>query len=231
MTLPPLSMNATNGKIVCPSSLEHANFSTSYTLHYADPKELEKHGGVCGACFRKFAGRNHTLDGSETPAEFSNHHRRQDPELDHIAFTEDGQIEQTVDFDFSEVDKALGMIEAAPENVRAKAGELLRELLGWVWGGSNTSLRRATIRFSVLAAGLRPELVANWTYEKIANETRVTKQNVSKTGKLFERAFGFHFSRSRPESGCERMRESAIGHPPTNTKPQRHSRQAPITKC
>jgi hypothetical protein len=216
-------MNTTTGKIngamiPCPNSLEHANFLTSYKVHFTTQDELKKHGGVCAACFQKFKSHNHRLDGTETPVKISTDHHRPDPEFDYVGFSELGQHEKTVDFDWRTVNEACGAVKASPDDARAQAAELFARLMQWIWDGNKVSLHRATVRLAVLTAGVKPQLIGDFTYAEIAAQTGLTKQAVNKTAKKFERAFNFKFSRSRPKLSCERMRDRAIGHAPTNVK-------------
>jgi hypothetical protein len=216
MTLPDGKING--DMIPCPSSWDRANLMTSYEVHYATPKELKQNGGVCRRCFLTFQSRNQTLDGTEKPVEILSNDRPLDPVLDCIGFTAACQPEQVVPFDFGKIDEALGEVESTSEDTQAQAAALFSQIMSWVWAGPNVSLHHATVRFAVLTGGLRPELIANLSYREIGIRMGITKQAVTKVAKKFEDAFNFRFSRSRPESARVHMRESATGHPPTNTK-------------
>jgi hypothetical protein len=206
----------------CPNSFERGNLMTNFKIHYASPEELKKYAGVCRQCFEKFASRNRTLDGSETPAEFLNHHPRPDSELDHLAFSKDGQIEQTTDFDFAAVEAldtdTKEFFDSVDRDSLTLAGTALGMILRWVWSSGFATAQR---RFAVVSAGLRPELLNDQSWREIGKQLGCTRAALSKSAVLFQAVFQVQFSRSRSETARQRMSNSMLGN--SNRKAGTHN--------
>lgn len=130
----------------------------------------------------------------ESPVALEVHHHLPDFEQDHGAFA-DGLLTQTTDFDYDEIDRALGLVEAAPPDVRQQAGELVRELFQFCFGANRKKLcahwlRTATLRFAVVASATRPEILNDLTHGEIASQLGLTKAAASKALVLFEDKHG-----------------------------------------
>jgi hypothetical protein len=176
------------------------------------PKELSTFNGVCKFCRQSFqvshggwlrGPRAKTL---ETPFAFKD------------VVWADGELQQITDFDFDQVDELLGEIRRSPADSKQVAAELFGKIMAWCWSGNGLSFRKATIRFTTLTAALKPELVAALSYEQIGRRLNLTKAAISKTAKLFERAFNFTSYRGRSEEQCARFSKIQTGHAPTNCK-------------
>jgi hypothetical protein len=117
-----------------------------------------------------------------------------------------------VDFDYGKVDEALGFIRDASPDARAEAAEILGKVIAYCFGPTGR-LRQACVRFVVLAAGLRPDLLQDRTYEQLGRELGVTKQSVSKCAIRVSKAFGIQFARGRLPEARQHMAEARRGGP------------------
>jgi hypothetical protein len=206
------------GMKVCAHSLDHANLATSYHVHFASPEEIAANGGCCAACADKFRKNHHNaaaIAGEvELPVAIA--------DLPRLTITEDhaavcvGGVEQISDFNFEDIDIALGAIEDASPNVRADAAVLFATVLGWIW--TPGSIKTAMIKMSALTAGLNPDYLGNKSYEEIATELGATKQAISKAALSFSDKFGVRWFRSRGDEERENMRLSQLGHGPRRGK-------------
>jgi len=197
--------------IPCPNSLERANLMTNFAVHYATQQELKQNGGVCRKCFLTFASRNHTLDGSEEPVKISSHHQ-QSADLDHTGFSQSGQVESTVDFDYDQIrfnGDTREFFDNASNDVRVEAATALGLILEWVWQSGFESAQR---KFAILSAGLRPELLNDESLEQIATRLGCGKAALSKAGLLFQKTFGVKFSRTRSAEARQHMAASMKGN-------------------
>ena len=158
------------GLVVCPHSLEHANFLSRYELHHATPAEIKANGGVCRACRAKFEKHHATAlhEPTEPHAEHAEPHRpRHDDELPTFA---DGAPCQVSQFDFAAIDEALGFVHATPQDARAIAAELIGKLLATIFRPGQ-SLKQATLKLAVIGSGIRPDLIARSTAEICAESS------------------------------------------------------------
>jgi len=197
-------------KVICPRAMD-------YQLHYASPSQVEKYG-MCRKCRAEIKknGKSLLAGKVELPVAFDQHHQR--PDLgNHIAFEAPGEAIQTTDFNFDDVDKALGLIKETPPDAKQVAAELFSKILNWCFAARGQSLKAAAGKFAVVAAGLRPDLVNDLTFEQIGAQLDITKQAVSKNAVLFQQAFGFTFARCRSAEARQAMARSQIGHKPTFT--------------
>ena len=141
--------------------------------------------------------------------------------IEHVAFDSDNHEHATAigtcDFDFEAVDQALGFIRKARPSARQEAAELFRQLATWCFQGDKP-LRVAAMKFSVIASGLRPELLGDRTMGEIATEFNCTKQNLAHQAAKFQDAFGIKFARCRSKEAREHMRKARIGGPNRNVK-------------
>jgi hypothetical protein len=214
-------MSETNGELVlCPGSHEAfaAVFLDKERLHRVPQAELDSHRGLCKKCFEKVQRNNcRVLAGKvETPVELSVPYHNLNPEEDHSGYVAPGEAVQTVDFNYDEIDRLLGLVESEPPTVRATAAALFAEIMAWVWSGKYP-FKSAAIKFAALTAGLRPDLLGDRTFLQLGREYGVTKAAISKAALKFSDAFGIQFTRSRTESARNHMAVQAIGHKRTNT--------------
>lgn len=133
---------------------------------------------------------------------------------------EDGfHIVGRVEFPFDDIDAALGVVEAAAPDSRQEAAHVLRELVTWCFQThARHGLRTATVRFTAITAGLRPDILSDRTLEDLAVEVGCTKANLSKACLKFADAFGVKFARSRSRTARSHMARAATGHAPTNIR-------------
>jgi hypothetical protein len=185
------------------------------------PKELEDFHGVCRFCRQAFQASNHHWLGGRKPQTQQESHSRSD------AVWDEGQLTTAVDFDFDEVDQALGFVKHSPVAVREMAAELFQKIMFFVWGGKGVQLERSMLKFTAISSAIRPELVGNKTYEEIGQYFGVTKAAVCKIAKKFERAFNFKASRGRSEEHCATFAAAQKGHP-GHHKSTRRGRPAPL---
>jgi hypothetical protein len=136
---------------------------------------------------------------------------------EHVGFDDHHQLIRTTDFSFNDVDAALGFIHQSPPEARELAAEMFRQIMDWCFR-SNRSLRVATAKFSVIAGGLRPNLLGDRTMDQIASELGVTKQLLSHYSLKFSDAFQLKFARSRSAEAREHMATARRGGPARNIK-------------
>jgi hypothetical protein len=125
----------------------------------------------------------------------------------------DGHIEEFVDFPYDEIDRGnplVAEISGASDAARAEAAIVIEKLLLWIW--SEPEVRPAMVRLAAATAAIRPALLAGKSYKSIGEELHLTKQSISKAARLFQAAFGFKPSRSRPDSACKNMAIAARGN-------------------
>jgi len=154
----------------------------------------------------------------ESPVPMEVHHHLPDFEQDHGAFA-DGLLTQTSDFNYDEIDRALGLVEAAPPDAREQAGELVRQIFAYCFKGKRgLNLRTATAKFVVIAAGLRPDVLGDESQTELAANLGLTKAALSKANVKFQDAFGFKFQRSRSADARAKMRAVRLANPVARNK-------------
>ncbi len=207
------------GGIACPVSLENANLLSNYSVHFTTKRQIEKFG-MCKACRRRIKEKGKALltGKLETPASMTVHHHALTPEEDHAANIGPGEVVPTIEFDYDEVDRALGLVESPPEDARQLAGEVIRQVFAYCFGNGN--LTAAAAKFAVIGVGLRPSVLSDATQTDLAKRLGLTKAALSKASVKFQDKFGIKFSRSRNESARSKMRARRLGGP------DRHVRQA-----
>jgi hypothetical protein len=127
-------------------------------------------------------------------------------ESEHRGFEADGHVAQTVDFNMAEVVLAVdGITESEPEDARVQAGELLAKLFCFIWERPN--LKTALIKFSILSASVRPDLVGR-SQPELASEIGCSKQALSKSIQHCERTLNIRLPRQRLETSRENMAEA-----------------------
>lgn len=167
--------------------------------------ELSENSGCCAFCKRSFRlAHKRWIDGTINTAEH-----------EVVEFVDSSQSDH-YSFDFSEIDSALGAIEDAPEDARAQAAELVRQLFAWIWSG-RAPVHAAMVRFAALSAGLRPELLDHKSYREIGAQLNCTRQNLSKAAVQFQEAFRMKFARSRSERGRRNMSRAALDRAATHS--------------
>lgn len=206
--------------VVCPLSedregINYDGYSApalEYVVHHCTRAELLRYGGVCRQCHEKIKRRQYGfLNGKEeTPAVFERDlHLNAESAFEIAAPSSQDSICHCVSvtkFDFEKIDESLGFIDETEPDVRNLAARLFAELMDWIWGSEGTTpIRTAMIRFTVLTSGLRPELLGDRSFSGIAEELNVTKQAVSKHGRIFSEKFDFKFARQRPAGAVENM--------------------------
>lgn len=103
---------------------------------------------------------------------------------------------ESVGFPFEEVFERLdGPAPKQREPLSAEAAAALGEVFRWACEA--TTLQAVALRFLVLTAGVRPDLLGNRTLKEIGEAFNVTKQNVSHTLTLAQSHFGIVFARSQ----------------------------------
>jgi hypothetical protein len=213
-----VTTNGETGPIVCPRSLANADLLSEYKLHYATLNELKANGGICAKCAAKIRRVNAAmLAGREIREDSHNGHYPAPVPDFHAGWEDDDEhkLVPTIEFNFDDVDAALGIIHAAPRDARTQAAELFRQLLIWCFAG-NPLLRTALVKFTTIAAGLRPEILDDRTMTELAMEIGVTKQAMSKQATNFSDAFGIKFGRGRSKESRARMADARRGGPPRN---------------
>lgn len=182
------------------------------------PAHLAKWAGVCEFCKRSFiTGHQRWIEGganqeADEHLKFAHHNTER-------IFTDTGETDDAIDFDFDSVEKALGEFKSEPEQVQQMTADVLARVFAFCWapGGNNSLPQTPLIKFTAVIAGLRPDLLENKTGRQIATGLGCTKQNLSKAMLRAEMVLGIKFSRSRSLEARQHMREKQIGHPPTNT--------------
>ena len=175
--------------------------------------------GVCQGCKETFDARHRAVvvEGkSEVPSKaeelpsdptvrhnFDETHHHENGHLCAVAMPEE---------DFAELD---GIIAAQPPSVRQLAGELVREIFLFCFNTNHkkfgaSELKTATLRFVVVAAGLRPDLLNNASNGQLARLLSRTKSTASKASCLFEDRFGLQFTRTRGKDARKRMRQARL---------------------
>ena len=131
-------------------------------------------------------------------------------EHEHVGWA-DGERDNTVDFDYDEIDRRLAEIEALPPEAQADVSAVLARLFAWTWAG-NGSLRSALVRHTALYLGLRPDLVDR-TYRSVGSELGCTKQNLSKSVLKAEKLLKMKFRRTRSRDGRQAMAAARLRNP------------------
>ena len=207
-------------RVACPASLEHGDLINSGQVHYASRRQIEKYG-LCRKCRKRMKKHGKAiLNGKvEQPASMNEHHIHLDVEQDHAAFAATGEAVQVVDFDFDEVDRALGLVKETPPDAREQAGELIRQLMAYCFpAGRKLNLRTAAAKFAAIGAGLRPDALSNASQTALAENLGLTKAALSKASVKFQDAFKIKFARSRPLSSRAKMRARRLGGPDRHHK-------------
>ena len=105
-----------------------------------------------------------------------------------------GAIDRVQQFDYDAVEPPTN-----EESQSALAAEVLGKFLDWVYYGDGNRLKNPKIAFGRFIAAtslIRPELLDNKPFDKIAEEIGCTKQNVSRHAVSIQRALGLKFRRS-----------------------------------
>ena len=208
------------GDPVCGHSWHLAELGTAFELHFASADELAKHGGVCAQCFVKFKKQNAGVMAGkiEEPVKITERGFL-DFEHDHIAHSEDGNVESVVDFEYPD--------EIQVEE-KARAGEALQIILAWCW--TSDQITTAFRKFAVMTAAVRPDLMSDRTYRELGDLLGCTKQNISKLSTSLGDMFGFHISRNRTESSRVAMRIAQLKIHGTGTRKKRAKKSALLVK-
>jgi hypothetical protein len=199
-------------RVACPASLEHGDLINSGAIHFTSRRQIEKFG-LCKKCRKRMKKHGKAiLNGKvEQPADMNEHHHRPDVEQDHVGF-DAAEVVQTTDFDFAEVDRALGLVEETPPDARQQAGELVRQLFAYCFPSQRKlDLRTAAAKLAVIGAGLRPDALNDASQTELAARLGLTKAALSKASVKFQSAFGIKFSRSRSVSARAKMRARRLG--------------------
>ena len=186
----------TNGTIVCPACERGA---------------LKLEAGVCPRCRAAFekshrVGVNGTAHRAlvtlETP-HFA--------DAAHSGFVAPGEPVPVVDFAWNEVESLAGEIRDTAPDAQAVAAELLARVFTYCFtkhkGNGNelpVPLRTAALRFAVVVASLRPDLVGR-TLEGIADEVGMTKASASHAALMFADSWGMKLAPSRSATGRAHM--------------------------
>ena len=206
-------------RVACPASIEHGDLLNPGQIHYASRRQIEKFG-LCKKCRKRMKKHGKAiLNGKvEQPASMNEHHHRPDVEQDHVGF-DAAEVVQTTDFDFAEVDRALGLVEETPPDARQQAGELVRQLFAYCFKSKGkVNLKTAAAKFAIIGAGLRPDALNDETQTKLAARLGLTKAAISKASVKFQSAFGIKFRRSRSVSARAKMRARRLGGPARHRK-------------
>jgi hypothetical protein len=193
-------------RVACPASLQFGDLINSGQVHYASRKQIEKHG-LCRKCRKRMKehGKAILAGKLETPVDLNEQHHAPTVEQDHVAFA-DGELTQSTDFDYAEVDRALGLVEAAPPDARQQAGELVRQIFTYCFQSKRKlNLRTAAAKLAVIGAGLRPDALADESQTELAASLGLTKAALSKASVKFQDAFGVKFQRSRSSAARAHM--------------------------
>jgi hypothetical protein len=205
-------------RVACPASLEHGDLLNPGQIHYASRRQIEKFG-LCRKCRAKLKKKHAAIAAGkiETPATIEHHHHL-DVEQDHVGF-DAAEVVQTTDFDFAEVDLALGLVEETPPDARQQAGELVRQLFAYCFKSKGkVNLKTAAAKLAVIGAGLRPDALNDASQTELAARLGLTKAALSKASVKFQSAFGIKFSRSRSVSARSKMRARRLGGPARHRK-------------
>jgi hypothetical protein len=125
------------------------------------------------------------------------------------------ELTQTSDFNFDDIDTALGLVEEAPPAARAQAGELVRQIFAYCFKSrqGKPNLKTAAAKLAAIGAGLRPDAFDDATQGELAAQLGLTKAALSKTSVKFQDAFGIKFARSRSKEARQRMAAKRLGGP------------------
>lgn len=134
----------------------------------------------------------------------------------------DGEIVESVEFDFDGIDEALGFIHRTPPQAREQAAELFRNLTAWCFTDGQP-LRAALVKWIAIVSGLRPDLLENRSGRELAAELGVTKQALSRQAIRFCDAWQIQFARCRLKESRERMAAARRGGPNRNTVGRNHA--------
>ena len=199
--------------IACPASAEFlAPLSPDYKLHWVHPSRLVN--GVCPACAKKFA--KHKPAAVETPVDLNERHHHLDLEHDHVASVAPRDIEPATFFSYDDLDALLGTIEAAPEDARHLAGELIREVFAYCFSAkfkTKSELKLAASKLAVIAGWLRPDLLNGRTQTQVAQTLGLTKQALAKASVKFRDQFGLPPQNGRSQEARAAMRRARLANP------------------
>ena len=201
--------------IPCRNSLDHADLMTTYQVHLAPAKEIEKYHGVCKKCFEKFQAKNAgILNGAiERPVEILPEHHAPDPEFDHVGISTDGQFEQTTNFDFAAVEAldadTQDFLDSVDRDALHLAARALELILTWCWSSGFETAQR---RFAVITGGLRPSLLDDKSWREIGERLNCSRAALSKASINFQKVFQIKFARSRNESARRHMSVAMQGN-------------------
>lgn len=209
----------TKGRVACPASLEHGDLLNPGQIHFTSRRQIEKYG-LCRKCRKRMKehGKAILAGKVETPAAIEKHHFPT-VEQDHAAFDAPGEVVQTTEIDFDEIDRALGLVEDAPPDARQQAGELVRQLFAYCFPSHRKlDLRTAAAKFAVIGAGLRPDALDNASQTELARRLGLTKAALSKASVAFQSAFGVQFARSRSNNARAAMRAARLAQGGVNRR-------------
>jgi hypothetical protein len=179
--------------------------------------ELNRCKGVCQFCRQAFRAANKSwVQGNYQAA---SDQRNSAPSAIEVGMGDEHEPIGISDFDFEAVEKSLGEFHAAPVTAQIIAAEVLARI--FVLTFEKRYLRGALLRFTVLMAGIRPDLVNDRTYSAIGLECGVTKQAISKAATKIQDALGIKFARSRSLDARKRMAAKMLGHPDWSKKGSR----------
>lgn len=176
--------------------------------------ELNRCNGVCQFCRKAFHAANKSWVNGNYRAD--SHERSYAPSAIEVGMGDEHEPIGISNFDFEAVEKSLGEFHEAPVTAQIIAAEVLARIFALTF--EKRYLRGALMRFTVLMAGIRPDLVNDRTYSAIALECGVTKQAVSKAATKIQDALGIKFARSRSLAGRQRMAAKMLGHPDWSKK-------------
>ena len=206
-------------RVACPASLQFGDLINSGQVHYATRRQIEKYG-LCRKCRKRMKEHGKAvLNGKlETPADLNEHHHAPTVEQDHVAF-DHGELTQSTDFDFDEIDRALGLVADAPPDARQQAGELVRQIFAYCFKSKRKlNLRTAAAKLAVIGAGLRPDALADESQTELAASLGLSKAALSKASVKFQDAFGVKFSRSRSSAARAAMRAARLAQGGVNRR-------------
>jgi len=159
--------------------------------------ELHVHKGVCRHCFASFKTAHRGWN-------FGSHREQRAVEAHALPETAD---HCHADFDWRELETALGEIEREPADAREQAAEALERIFSWAW--QSGSPHAALMKFTSFCSALKPGLV-NRTQPELAAFLGVSKAVLSKHTRNAQAVFNVKFTTTRNNESCERMREAQL---------------------
>lgn len=114
------------------------------------------------------------------------------------------------------MDALLGTIQAAPEDARHLAGEVIREVFAYCFSArfkTKSSLKLAASKLAVIAGWLRPDLLNGRTQTQVAKTLGLTKQSLAKASVKFRDQFDLPPQNGRSQEAREAMRRARLANP------------------